>query len=76
MTKRSHENRRLQESVTSRKCEMKGRVCEICLGRRGGSSYGVGGRGMRSCCSTTSQILGPPGIGFSIFISDTGHVSE
>ena len=32
---------------------MKGRVC---------SSYGEGGRGMRSCCPTTSQILGLPGL--------------
>ena len=30
---------------------MKGRVCKVCLGRRGESSYGQGGRGMRSCKS-------------------------
>ena len=40
-----------EERVTSRKCEVKGRVCEICLGR---SSYGEGGRGMRSCYPTIS----------------------
>ena len=44
---------------------MKGRVCEVSLGRREGSSYGESGRGMRSCCPTTSQILGPTGTGFS-----------
>ena len=53
-----------EESVTSRKCEVKGRVCEICLGQREGSSYGEGGMGMRSCDPLTSQILGPPGFGF------------
>ena len=37
----------------SRKCEVKGRVCEVSLGR---SSYGEGGRRMRSCHPTTSQI--------------------
>ena len=41
----------------------KGRVCVVSLGRRGRSNYGEDGRGMRSCCPTTSQILGPPGIG-------------
>ena len=45
---------------------MKGRVYEVRLGRRGRSSYGEVGRGMRSCCPTTSQILGPPGIGFCL----------
>ena len=43
---------------------MKGNVCEVSLGRRGGSSYGEGGRGMTSCGPATFQILGPPGIGF------------
>ena len=43
---------------------MKGRVCEVRLGRRGGSFYGEGGRGMRSCCPITSQIVGPPRFGF------------
>ena len=32
-----------EESVTSRECEVKGRVCEVSLGQRGGSSYGEGG---------------------------------
>ena len=41
-------------------------VCEVCLGWRGGSSYGEGGRRMRSCCPTTSQILRPPGFGFGL----------
>ena len=41
-----------KESVTSRKCEVKGRVCDISLGQRGGSSYGKGGRGMRSLRSS------------------------
>ena len=36
------------------------------LGERGGSSYGEGGRGMRSGGPTTSQILGPPGSCFSL----------
>ena len=49
-------------------CEMKGRVFEVCLGRRGGSSYGEGVKGMRSCCPIIFQILGPPGIGFYICI--------
>ena len=31
---------------------------EVSLGR---SSYGEGGMGLRSCCPTTSQYLGPPG---------------
>ena len=44
---------------------MKRRVCEVSLGRRGASSYGKGGRGMRSCGPTTSQILRPPWVGFS-----------
>ena len=47
-------------------CEVKGRVCEVSLGRRGKSSNGEGGRGMRSCCPTTSQILRPPGFGFCL----------
>ena len=37
---------------------------EVSLGRRGRSSYGEGGRGIRSCCPATSQILELPGIGF------------
>ena len=37
---------------------------EESLGRRGRSSYGDGGRGLRSCCPTTSQYLGPPGSWF------------
>ena len=37
-----------------------GRVCEVSLEQRGGSSYG---KGMRSCGPTTSQILGPLGFG-------------
>ena len=45
-----------------RKCELKGRACEISLGRRGGSSYGEGERGIRSCCPKTSQFIRPPGI--------------
>ena len=45
---------------------MKGRVCEVSLGQRGGSSYGKDGRGVKSCGPTTSQILGPPGSGFSL----------
>ena len=49
--------------MTSRKREVNGRVVEVSLGRRGRSSYGEGGRVMRSCCSTTSQILRPPGFG-------------
>ena len=40
---------------------MKGRVCDLNLGRSGRSSYGEAGRGMRSCCPTTTQILRPPG---------------
>ena len=39
-----------------------GRVCEVSLGRREGGSYGEGGRRMRSCCPTTSQILRPTGM--------------
>ena len=39
---------------------------EISLGQKGWSSYGEGGRGMRSCRPTTYLILGPPGIGFSL----------
>ena len=35
-----------EESVTSRKCEVKGGFCEVSLGRRGRSSYEEGGRGM------------------------------
>ena len=50
------------------KCEVKGRVCEVCVEQRGRSSYGEVGRGMRSCGPTTSQILGPPGLGFSLSI--------
>ena len=45
---------------------MKGRIFEVSLGRRGRSSYGEGGREMRSFCPTTSQVLGPPGFGFSL----------
>ena len=52
----------------SRKCEVKGRVCEVSLGQGGGNSFGEVGRGMRSCGPTTSQILGPPGLGFSLSI--------
>ena len=51
--------------LTSWKCEVKGRVCEVSLGQRRGSSYGKGGRGMRRL-RATSHILGPPGIGFSL----------
>ena len=36
------------------------------MGRRGGSSYGEGGRGMRKKNPTISQILGPPWTGFSL----------
>jgi len=43
---------------------VKGRVCEVCLGRRGRSSYGEGVRGMRNCCPTTSEFLKVPWIGF------------
>ena len=35
---------------------MKRRVCEISLGKRGGSSYAKGGRGMRSRGPITSEI--------------------
>ena len=35
------------------------RVYEISLGQKGWSSYGEGGRGMRSCRPTTSQNLRP-----------------
>jgi len=45
---------------------VKGRVCEISLGQRGENSYGKGGKGLRSCSPTTSQILGPPGSGFTL----------
>ena len=38
-----------------------GRGWEVSLRRRGRSSYGEGGRGLRSCCPTTSEYLGPPG---------------
>ena len=31
---------------------MKGKVCEVGLGQRGGSSYGKGGRGIRSLRSS------------------------
>ena len=44
--------------------EGKGRIWEVRLGQRGGSSFGKSRRGMRSYCPTTSQILGPPGTGF------------
>ena len=37
-----------EESVTSCKCEVKGRVGEVSLGRKGRSIYGEGGRGMKS----------------------------
>ena len=47
---------------------MKRSVCDVGLGRRGGSNYGEGGKGMRSCGPATSQILGPPGTGFSHLI--------
>ena len=52
---------------------MKGRVCEVSLGRRGGSKYREGGRGMRSYGPTSAQTLGPPGMGFRIklkYLSD------
>ena len=52
--------------VTSPKCEVKGRICEVSLGQRGGSSYGEGGKGMRNCSPATSQILGSPGSGFNL----------
>ena len=32
----------------SKRCEVKGRVCEVRLGQKGGNSYGNGGKGMRS----------------------------
>ena len=57
------------ESVTSRKCEVKGKVCEVSLGQRGGSSYAECGKGMRTkmiCRPATSQILGPPGSGYRL----------
>ena len=57
-----------EENVTSQKCQVKWRVCEVLLGQRGGSSYGEGGRGMRSCGPSNSQILGPTGIGFRLSV--------
>ena len=38
------DNRAICEEGTSRKYEVKWRVCEIRLEQRGGSSYGKGGR--------------------------------
>ena len=34
--------------MSSRKCEVKSMVCEVSLEQRGESSYGPGGRGMKS----------------------------
>ena len=45
---------------------MKGRVGEPSFGQRGRSSYGEGGREMRSCGPTISQILGPAGFGLKL----------
>jgi len=45
------------EEGTSRKCELKGRVCEIRLEQRGWSSYGRSGRGMRSLRSSNFSNL-------------------
>ena len=39
---------------------MKGRVCDVRLAQREESSYGKGGRGIRSYGPATFQILGPP----------------
>ena len=36
------------------------------FGTEGREYYGEGGKGMRSCGPATSQILGPPGIGFNL----------
>ena len=49
---------------------MKGRVCEVSLGQKGGSSYGKDGREMSNNFSNpvTSQILWPPGSGFSFVL--------
>ena len=37
---------KLTDNSTSKKCEVKGRVCELRLGQRGGSTYGKSGKGM------------------------------
>ena len=42
---------------TSRKCEVKRRVFEVRLGQRRGSSYGMGGRGIRSLRSSNFSNL-------------------
>ena len=51
-----------EESVTSRNCEVKGRVCEVSLGQRGGGSHGKGGRGMRSAVQQLLKSQDLPGL--------------
>ena len=54
---------------------MKGRVCEVSLGQKGGSSYGEVGRGMKSC-GPTSQILGPTGLEYLYHLYDFFFTNE